>query len=159
VGIAGAHPRQLALFVGNLSAQGSLSASSIMSSTTPSALSTSSSAPSSPSLGNSIRFRYFEFTPHSDSFRPNFSDLRGGLDMAFGSVHYCVDAEGILRLPDPFTPNMSRTLSSSAARSTASTPESVNLSATLSAPTSTSSPSSSPHRSTSSMYVGSDDSA
>ncbi|KAK1649988.1 hypothetical protein QYE76_067793 [Lolium multiflorum] len=94
-----------------------------------------------------------------DSSRSIFSGLRGGLDMTFGNVHYCVDVEGVLWLPDSFAPSTSRTLASSAAGSTTSTPVSVNLSTMLSASTPTSSPSSSPRRSTSSMSVGSDDSA
>ena len=159
VGIAEEHPRQLALSVGTLSAQGTSSAASIMSTTTPPASSTPSSAPSSPSSGNSIRFGSFEFTPHTDSSRSVFSGLRGGLDMTFGSVHYCVDAEGILRLPDPFAPSTSKTATSSTAASTASSPITVDLSAALSASTPTSSPSTSSRRSTSSMSVGSDDSA
>jgi hypothetical protein len=51
--------------------------------------------------------------------------------MMFLSVHYCVDAEDILRMPDPFAPSTSRTVASSTAASTASSPITVDLSAML----------------------------
>ncbi|KAK1607934.1 hypothetical protein QYE76_031607 [Lolium multiflorum] len=85
-GIAEEHPRQLAPSVGTLLAQDRSSADPIMSST-------SSSTPSSPNLGSSIRFGSYEFTPHSDSSRSNFSDLQGNMEMTIGSVHYNVNAK------------------------------------------------------------------
>ncbi|KAK1647968.1 hypothetical protein QYE76_065773 [Lolium multiflorum] len=90
-GIAEEHPRQLAPSVGTLSAQDRSSADPVMSSA-------SSSTPSSPNLGSPIRFGSYEFTPHSDSSRSTFSDLQGNMEMTFGSVHYNVNAEGILQL-------------------------------------------------------------
>ena len=89
--IAEEHPRQLAPSVGSLSAQDRSSADPAMSSA-------ASSTPSPPSLGSPIRFGSYEFTPHSDSSRSNFSDLQGNMEMTFGNVHYNVNAEGILRL-------------------------------------------------------------
>ncbi|KAK1602749.1 hypothetical protein QYE76_016411 [Lolium multiflorum] len=153
-GIAEEYPRQLAPSMGTLLAQDPASAASAMSSATSSMLPASSPAPSSPSLGNSIRFGSFEFTPHGDSSCPAFSDLQGGLGMMFGSVHYNINTEGILRLPEPFVSRSARTPSSPATGSTMSS--SINLSARLTASTN-SSPSSTP-RSISSMLVRSDDS-
>jgi hypothetical protein len=157
VGIAEKHPRQLVPFVGNLLAQGPTSAASVMSSATSSTSSALPSASSSPNSGNSIRFGSFEFTPHNDLSLPIFSDLQGGMDMMFGSVHYCINTEGILRLPDPIVSNSARTPSSSATGSTASTPVPVNLLTELSASTTSSLPLT-PRQSISSMSVGFDDS-
>ena len=145
-GIAEEHPRQLAPSVGTLSAQDRSSADSILTPATPPVISpATSSTPSSPNLRSPIRFGSYEFTPHSDSSRSNFSDLQGNMEMTFGNVHYNVNAEGILRL-----------LESPISRSTSpSASSSLNLSAGLIG--STSSPAPSTPRSQSSMSVGSDD--
>ncbi|KAK1609540.1 hypothetical protein QYE76_033213 [Lolium multiflorum] len=137
-GIAEEHPRQLAPSVGRLLAQDRSSADPVMSST-------SSSTPSSPNLGSPIRFGSYEFTPHSDSSRSNFSDLQGNMEMTIGSVHYNVNAEGILQLLESPT---SRSTSPSASSS-------LDLLAGLTG--SMSSPAPSTPRSASSMSVGSDD--
>ncbi|KAK1628505.1 hypothetical protein QYE76_002820 [Lolium multiflorum] len=83
----------------NLSAEDPTSADPVMSSTP--------SSPSSPRLGSPIRFGSYEFTPHSDSSRSTFSDLQGNMEMTFGSIHYNVNAEGVLRLLGPHTPGKS----------------------------------------------------
>ncbi|KAK1650409.1 hypothetical protein QYE76_068214 [Lolium multiflorum] len=127
-----------------------------MLSATSSSSPTISSTPSSPSSGNSIRFGSFEFTPHDNSYRQTFSNLQGGLGVTFGSVHYNINAEGILRLPKPIISNLARTPSSSVIGSTVTNPLSVDLLTELSASTN-SSPSMTP-RSVSSMSVGFDDS-
>ncbi|KAK1685641.1 hypothetical protein QYE76_046489 [Lolium multiflorum] len=136
-GIAEEHPRQLAPSVGTLSAQDRSSADPVMSSA-------ASSTPSSPSLGSPIRFGSYEFTPHSDSSRSTFSDLQGNMEMTFGSVHYKVNSEGILRLLEPLA---SMSTDSSA-------PSSLDLSAGL-----TDSANSLALSTASSMSVGSDDPA
>ncbi|KAK1616206.1 hypothetical protein QYE76_021723 [Lolium multiflorum] len=101
------HPQQLAPSVGTLQAPDQTSADLIMSST-------SSSAPPSPTLGGPVRFGSYEFTPHSDSSRSNFSDLQGNMEMTIGSVHYNVNAEGILQLLEsPTSGSMSPSASSS----------------------------------------------
>ncbi|KAK1651703.1 hypothetical protein QYE76_069508 [Lolium multiflorum] len=107
--------------------------------------STFSSTPSSPNLGSPIRFGSYEFTPHSDSSRSNFSDLQGNMEMTIGSVHYNVNAEGILQLLESPT---SESTSPSALSS-------LDLLAGLTG--SMSSPAPSTPRSASSMSVGSDD--
>ncbi|KAK1695364.1 hypothetical protein QYE76_012061 [Lolium multiflorum] len=132
------HPQQLAPSVGTLLAQDQSSADPIMSST-------SSSAPPSPTLGGPVRFGSYEFTPHSDSSRSNFSDLQGNMEMTIGSVHYNVNAEGILQLLESPT---SRSTSPSASSS-------LDLCAGLTE--SMSSPAPSTPRSASSMSVGSDE--
>ncbi|KAK1612189.1 hypothetical protein QYE76_035862 [Lolium multiflorum] len=137
-GIGEEYPRQLAPSVGNLSAQDRTSAEPIMSSA-------ASSAPSSPHLGSPIHFGSYEFTPHSESSRSTFSGLQGNMEMAFGSVHYNVNSEGILRLLESPVPR-------STSPSASSTPD---LSAGLTSPSSPSAPST--PRSASSMSVGSDD--
>ncbi|KAK1603321.1 hypothetical protein QYE76_016673 [Lolium multiflorum] len=110
-------------------------------------LSAASSTPSSPHLGSPIRFGSYEFTPHSDSSRSTFSDLQGNMEMTFGSVHYNVNSEGILRLLEsPISESTSPSASSS-----------LDLSASLTSPSS--SPVPSTPRSASSMSVGSDDPA
>ncbi|KAK1695929.1 hypothetical protein QYE76_012626 [Lolium multiflorum] len=107
--------------------------------------STSSSAPPSPTLGGPIRFGSYEFTPHSDSSRSKFSDLQGNMEMTIGSVHYNVNAEGILQLLEsPTSGSMSPSASSS-----------LDLLAGLTE--SMSSPAPSTPRSASSMLVGSDE--
>ncbi|KAK1664329.1 hypothetical protein QYE76_052488 [Lolium multiflorum] len=109
--------------------------------------STSSSTPSSPNLGSSIRFGSYEFTPHSDSSRSNFSDLQGNMEMTIGSIHYNVKGEGILQLLEsPICGSTSPSASSS-----------LNLLAGLTESMSLPAPST-PH-SASSMSVGSDDPA
>ncbi|KAK1678559.1 hypothetical protein QYE76_039407 [Lolium multiflorum] len=95
-GIAEEYPRQFAPSMGSLSAQDRSSAEPVMSSA-------ASSTPSSPSLGSPIRFGSYEFTPHSDSSRSTFSDLQGNMEMTFGTVHYNVNSEGVLRLLEPLT--------------------------------------------------------
>ena len=147
-GIAEEYPRQLAPSVGTLSAQDRSSADPVMSS----AASPTPSSSSSPSLGSPIRFGSYEFTPHSDSSRSTFSDLQGNMEMTFGSVHYNVNAEGVLRLLEPYAPRSARKSPPSATEPSMSS--SVDLSAGLADPTSSSSPST--PRSTSSMSVGSD---
>ncbi|KAK1663306.1 hypothetical protein QYE76_051465 [Lolium multiflorum] len=137
-GIGEEYPRQLAPSVGTLSAQDRTSAEPVMSSA-------ASSAPSSSHLGNPIRFGSYEFTPHSESSRSTFSGLQGNMDMAFGSVHYNVNSEGILRL-------LESPISRSTSPSASSTPD---LSAGQENPSSPSAPST--PRSASSMSVGSDD--
>ncbi|KAK1662933.1 hypothetical protein QYE76_051092 [Lolium multiflorum] len=132
------HPRQLAPSVGNLQAPDQSSADLIMSST-------SSSAPPPPALGSPIRFGSYEFTPHSDSSRSNFSDLQGNMEMTIGSVHYNVNAEGILQLLESPT---SESMSPSASTS-------LDLLAGLTE--SMDSPAPSTPRSASSMSVGSDE--
>ncbi|KAK1632147.1 hypothetical protein QYE76_006462 [Lolium multiflorum] len=87
----------------------------------------------------------YEFTPHNDSSRSNFSDLQGNMEMTFGSVHYNVNAEGILRLLESPTSGSTSPSASS----------SLDLSAGLTG--STCSPVPSTPRSVSSMSVGSDD--
>lgn len=153
-GIAGEYPRQLVPSVGNLLAQDLASAASAMSSAASSTPPASPSVSLSTSSGNSIRFGSFEFTPHSDLSRPAFSDLQGGLGMTFGSVHYNVNTQGVLRLLEPFISRSARKPSSSATGSSASL--SVDLSAGLTDSTNSSSPST--PRSISSMTIGSDDS-
>ncbi|KAK1607771.1 hypothetical protein QYE76_031444 [Lolium multiflorum] len=111
-GIAEEHPHQLAPSVGTLLAQDPSSADPIMSSA---ASSTPSS--SSPIMGSPIRFGSYEFTPHSDSSRSTFSDLQGNMEMTFGSVHYNVNAEGILRLLEPPTSPEQQQLEAEARRS------------------------------------------
>ncbi|KAK1629247.1 hypothetical protein QYE76_003562 [Lolium multiflorum] len=107
--------------------------------------STSSSAPPSPTLGGPVRFGSYEFTPHSDSSRSNFSDLQGNMEMTIGSVHYNVNAEGILQLLEsPISGSTSPSASSS-----------LDLLAGLTE--SMSSPAPSTPRSASSMSVGSDE--
>ena len=139
-GIGEEYPRQLAPSVGNLSAQDRTSAEPDMSSA-------ASSTPSSPRLGSPICFGSYEFTPHSDSSRSTFAGLQGNMEMAFGSVHYNVNSEGILRL-----------LESPISRSTSpSASSSLDLSAGLISPSSPFAPST--PRSASSMSVGSDDPA
>ncbi|KAK1604027.1 hypothetical protein QYE76_027700 [Lolium multiflorum] len=139
-GIGEEYPRQLAPSVGNLLAQDRTSAEPVMSSA-------ASSTPSSPHLGSPIRFGSYEFTPHSDSSRSTFSGLQGNMEMTFGSVHYNINSEGILRL-----------LESPISRSTSpSASSSLDLSAGLTSPSSPSPPST--PRSASSMSVGSDDPA
>ncbi|KAK1628815.1 hypothetical protein QYE76_003130 [Lolium multiflorum] len=139
-GIGEEYPRQLAPSVGTLSAQDRTSAEPVMSSA-------ASSTPSSPHLGSPIRFGSYEFTPHSDSSRSTFSSLQGNMEMTFGSVHYNVNSEGILRL-----------LESPISRSTSpSASSSLDLSAGLTSPSSPTPPST--PRSASSMSVGSDDPA
>ncbi|KAK1611749.1 hypothetical protein QYE76_035422 [Lolium multiflorum] len=100
-GIAEEYPRQLVPSVGRLSAQDLTSAVPIMSSTA----SSTPSSPSSPRLGSPIQFGSYEFTPHSDSSRSTFSDLQGNMEMTFGSVHYNINAEGVLRLLGPHAPS------------------------------------------------------
>jgi hypothetical protein len=109
-GIAEEYTRQLAPSMGNLLAQDSSSADPAMSSAA------SSTPPASPSSGSPIRFGSYEFTPHSDSSRSTFSGLQGNLGMTFGSVHCNVNAEGVLRLLEPFVPKSARKSSPSAAR-------------------------------------------
>ncbi|KAK1665874.1 hypothetical protein QYE76_054033 [Lolium multiflorum] len=132
------HPRQLAPSVGNLQAPDQSSVDLIMSST-------SSSAPPPPALGSPIRFGSYEFTPHSDSSRSNFSDLQGNMEMTIDSVHYNVNAEGILQLLESPT---SESMSPSASTS-------LDLLAGLTE--SMDSPAPSTPRSASSMSVGSDE--
>ncbi|KAK1669328.1 hypothetical protein QYE76_057487 [Lolium multiflorum] len=139
-GIAEEHPRQLAPSVGTLLAQDQSSADPIMSST-------SSSAPPSPTLGGPVRFGSYEFTPHSDSSRSNFSDLQGNMEMTIGSVHYNVNAEGILQLLESPTSGSTSPSASSSLDLLAGLTESM------------SSPAPSTPRSASSMSVGSDDPA
>ncbi|KAK1610947.1 hypothetical protein QYE76_034620 [Lolium multiflorum] len=109
--------------------------------------SAASSTPSSPSLGSPIRFGSYEFTPHSDSSRSTFSDLQGNMEMTFGSVHYNVNSEGILRLLEPLASISTGPSASSSTDLSTGLTDSANLLA-LSTP-----------RSTSSMSVGSDDPA
>ncbi|KAK1696300.1 hypothetical protein QYE76_012997 [Lolium multiflorum] len=149
-GIVEEHPRQLAPSVGTLLAQDPSSADPTMSST---ASSTPSSS-SSPILGSPIRFGSYEFTPHSDSSRSTFSGLRGNMEMAFGSVNYNVNAEGILRLLEPRAPRSARKPLLSAAGPIMS---SIDLSAGLTDSSGPSAPST--PRSASSMSVGSDNPA
>ncbi|KAK1669586.1 hypothetical protein QYE76_057745 [Lolium multiflorum] len=137
-GITEEHPRQLAPSVGTLLAQDQSSADLIMSST-------SSSAPPSPTLGGPVRFGSYEFTPHSDSSRSNFSDLQGNMEMTIGSVHYNVNAEGILQLLESPTSGSTSPSASSSLDLLAGLTESM------------SSPAPSTPRSASSMSVGSDD--
>ncbi|KAK1686410.1 hypothetical protein QYE76_047258 [Lolium multiflorum] len=136
------HPRQLAPSVGNLQAPDQSSADPIMSSTSSS---TSSSAPPSPTLGGPVRFGSYEFTPHSDSSRSNFSDLQGNMEMTIGSVHYNVNAEGILQLLESPTSGSTSPSASSSLDLLAGLTESM------------SSPAPSTPRSASSMSVGSDE--
>ncbi|KAK1680232.1 hypothetical protein QYE76_041080 [Lolium multiflorum] len=136
------HPRQLAPSVGNLQAPDQSSADLIMSSTSSS---TSSSAPPSPTLGGPVRFGSYEFTPHSDSSRSNFSDLQGNMEMTIGSVHYNVNAEGILQLLESPTSGSTSPSASSSLDLLAGLTESM------------SSPAPSTPRSASSMMVGSDE--
>ncbi|KAK1666086.1 hypothetical protein QYE76_054245 [Lolium multiflorum] len=136
--IAEEHPRQLAPSVGNLLAQDQSSSDPIMSST-------SSSAPPSPTLGGPVRFGSYEFTPHSDSSRSNFSDLQGNMEMTIGSVHYNVNAEGVLQLLELPTSGSTSPSASSSLDLLAGLTESM------------SSPAPSTPRSASSMSVGSDE--
>ncbi|KAK1680934.1 hypothetical protein QYE76_041782 [Lolium multiflorum] len=132
------HPRQLAPSVGNLQAPDQSSADLIMSST-------SSSAPPSPALGSPIRFGSYEFTPHSDSSRSNFSDLQGNMELTIGSIHYNVNAEGILQLLESPTSGSTSPSASSSFDLLAGLTESMG------------SPAPSTPRSASSMSVGSDE--
>ncbi|KAK1616586.1 hypothetical protein QYE76_022103 [Lolium multiflorum] len=137
-GIAEEHPRQLAPSVGTLLAQDRSSADPVMSSTY-------SSTPSSPNLGSPIRFGSYEFTPHSDSSRSNFSDLQGNMEMTIGSVHYNINAEGILQLLESPTSGSTSPSASSSLDLLAGLTGSMN------------SPAPSTPRSASSMSVGSND--
>ncbi|KAK1698062.1 hypothetical protein QYE76_014759 [Lolium multiflorum] len=110
--------------------------------------------PSSPSSGSPIRFGSFEYTPHSDSSRSTFSGLQENLGMTIRSVHCNINAEGVLRLLEPFAPKSARKPSPSAAGSIVSS--SIDLSASLTDSTNSSPPST--PRSISSMSTGSDDS-
>ncbi|KAK1617433.1 hypothetical protein QYE76_022950 [Lolium multiflorum] len=125
-----------------------------LSSADPTMSSTASSTPSSssPILGSPIRFGSYEVTPHSDSSRSTFSGLQGNMEMAFGSVHYNVNAEGILRLLEPRAPRSARKPLLSVAGPIMSS--SIDLSAGLTDSTDPSAPST--PRSTPSMSVGSD---
>ena len=150
-GIAEEYPRQLAPSVGTLLAQGRASTYPIVSS----AASSMPSSSSSPIVGSPIRFGSYEFTPHSDSSRSTFSDLQGNMEMTFGSVHYNVNAEGVLRLLEPYAHKSARKSPPSAAGPSMSS--SVDLSAGLTGSSNSSWPST--PRSTSSMSVGSDNPA
>jgi hypothetical protein len=90
--------------------------------------------------------------------------LRGGTDLAIGSIHFNISASGVLRLPDPILLGPAAATAPSAATSTASSPTAADQSAATSSTTpatliiSASSSSSRGTASPSTMSVGSDDS-
>jgi hypothetical protein len=53
--------------------------------------------------GGSDLLRVIRVHPHAFVSRSAFSGLRGGMDMAFGSIHLSISDGGVLQLPDPIT--------------------------------------------------------
>ena len=58
----------------------------------------------SEAAARSITFGSFDFTPHSSMSSLVFKSLHGGLDLAFGDLHFYVSNLGVLRLPNKAHP-------------------------------------------------------